>query len=151
MGQLLLPIFPADTRMITSSLGVRTQEGTVFYLLSGMPIYSHPAVDLNKFRYFSSQLILQGLCRNTDIARVFHVSTESVKRYKKLLSEHGEQYFFREELRKGKSHKLLPDVLERIQEKLDKGQSNSSIATAEGVTEGAIRYALSKGYLKKKV
>lgn len=151
MGQLLLPLFPADTKMITPVLGVRKQDGTIYYLLSGMPIYSHLEGELNKFRYITSQMLIQGLCKNIDIARAFHVSTQSVKRYKKILSEQGEDPFFRKDLRKGKSHKLLPDVLQRIQEKLNKGQSNYSIAKEESISEGSIRYALSKGYLKKKV
>ena len=147
---MLLPIFPDDTEMITPVLGVRRQNQVVHYLLSGMPIYSHGEYELNKFRFISSHLVLQGLCKNCDIARVFHVSADSVRRNKKLLSEQGEEAFFREDLRKGKSHKLLPDVLERIQSKLDQGQSNYSIAKEEGISEGSIRYALSKGRLKKK-
>jgi hypothetical protein len=150
MGQLLLPLFPEDTEMITPVLGVRKQDQEVHYLLSGMPIYTHGEHELNKFRYISSHLILQGLCKNCDIARVFHVSADSVRRNKKLLSEQGEEAFFRKDLRRGKSHKLLPDVLERIQAKLDQGQSNYSIAKEEGLSEGSIRYALSKGRLKKK-
>jgi hypothetical protein len=151
MGQLLLPLFPIDTEMLTPVLGVRKQNQEVYYLLSGLPIYSHGEYELHKFRYITSQLLLQGLCKNVDISRVFHVSTDSVKRYKKLLLEQGESVFFKEELRKGKSHKLLPDVLERIQKKLDNGQSNYSIAKEESISEGSIRYAIKKGYLKKKV
>ena len=150
MGQLLLPLFPDDTKMITPVLGVRKQGDTVYYLLSGMPIHSHLESDLNKFRYVTSDLILQGLCRNCDIARAFNISPQTVKRYKKILSEQGEEAFFREDLRRGRSHKLLPDVLKRIQAKLDKGQSNNSIAKEENISEGSIRYAIGKGSLKKK-
>jgi hypothetical protein len=150
MGQLLLPLFSADAKMITSVLGVHKRGDEVYYLLSGMPIYSHFEYERNKFHYITSHLILQGLCKNKDIVRTFHVSSQSVQRYKKILSEQGEEYFFRPDLRKGKSHKLLPDVLERIQGKLDQGKSNYSIAKDEGISEGSIRYALGKGYLKKK-
>lgn len=119
-------------------------------MLSGMPIFSHEEGDLNRFRYITSNLILQGLCKNRDIVKTFHVSSQSVHRYKKILSEQGEAPFFSEDGRKGRSHKLLPAVLERIQAKLDKGQSNYSIAKEEGISEGSIRYAIGKGYLKKK-
>lgn len=136
--------------MITPSLGVRKQDGTVYYLHSGMPIFSHEEYELNKFRYITSNLILQGLCRNCDIARVFHVSTDSVRRYKKILDTEGEEPFFRQDLRQGKSHKLLPDVLQRIQDKLDTGQSVYSIAKEEGISEGSIRYTINQGKLKKK-
>ncbi len=74
-------------------------------------------------------LILQGLCNNQDIVDTFHVSTDSVRRWKKKLSEEGDGAFFKEESRHGRSHKLLPTVLDRIQGKLDQGRSSCSIAS----------------------
>lgn len=135
--------------MITLTLGVREYDGTVFYLHSGVPIFSHLSGDLTKFRYITSNLILQGLCNNQDIADTFYVSTDSVRRWKKKLSEEGDVAFFKEESRHGRSHKLLPPVLERIQGKLDQGQSSYSIAKEEGISEGSIRYAINLGRLKK--
>jgi len=149
MGQLLLPIFPGDTKMITPTLGVREVKGTVYYLHSGMPIYSHESGELHKFRYITSNLLMQGLCRNVDIEKTFHVSTDSVRRWKKRLIEQGEEAFFKPENRHGRSHKLLPDVLGRIQTKLDEGRSAYSIAKEEGLSEGSIRYAINMGRLKK--
>ena len=149
MGQLLLPIFPRDTKMITPVLGVRNHEGTVFYLLSGMPINSHLDGDFNKFRYVTSNFILLGLCSNQNIADVFHVSIDSVARWKKKLFEQGDTAFFNEEMRHGRSHKLLPDVLARIQIKLAEGLSATSVAKSENISEGSIRYAISMGRLKK--
>lgn len=104
--------------MITTTLGVREYDGTVYYLHSGMPIFSHESADLTKFRYITPNLILQGLCNNQDIADTFHVSTDSVRRWKKKLSEEGDVAFFKEESRHGRSHELLPQVLDRIQLKL---------------------------------
>lgn len=150
MGQLLIPIFPHDTRMITPTLGVREYNGTVFYLHCGVPVNSHEVNDMNKFRYVTSNLILQGLCSNQDIVNAFHVSTDSVRRWKKKLSEEGEAAFFKEESRHGRSYKLLPDVLLRIQTKLDEGRSAYSIAKEEGISEGSIRYAIGLGRLKKR-
>lgn len=149
MTQLLIPLFPQDTKMIAPHLGVREQDGTVYYLLSGMPIYSHEKEELHKFRFITSNLILQGLCKHVDIVRTFHVSTDSVRRWKKRLEQEGEEAFFSEEKRHGRSYKLVPEVLERIQRKLDKGQSSYSIAKEENISEGSIRYAIGKGRLKK--
>lgn len=136
--------------MITMTLGVRERAGSVYYLHSGVPIFSHEANDLTMFRYITSNLILQGLCNNQDIADTFHVSTDSVRRWKKKLSEEGEGAFFKEESRHGRSYKLLPNVLDRIQGKMDEGRSPNSIAKGEGISEGSIRYAISLGRLKKK-
>ena len=149
MGQLLLPIFPFGTRMITLTLGVQEHDGSVYYLHSGVPIFSHLSGDLTKFRWVTSNLILQGLCDNCDICETFHVSTDSVRRWKKKLSEEGDSAFFKEESRQGRSHKLLPHVLDRIQGKLDQGQSAYSIAKEEKISEGSIRYAVGLGRLKK--
>lgn len=135
--------------MITLTLGVREINGTVFYLHSGVPIFSHLSGEMHMFRYITSNLILQGLCSNQDIVDAFHVSTDSVSRWKKKLSEQGEKAFFMEETRHGRSHKLLPDVLDRIQVKLDDGKSAYSIAKVEGISEGSIRYAFKHGRLKK--
>lgn len=150
MTQILLPLFPEEIELITPSLGVCKQEDLVVYFHSGMPIYSHQPEELNKFRFITSNFVLQGLCRGTDIQRVFHVSSDSIRRWKKRLSEEGEEVFFQKEQRQRRSHKLTPEVLTRIQEKLDKGQSVNSIAKEECLSEGSIRYAIKQGRLKKR-
>jgi len=94
MTQLLLPLFPLATRLLTPYIGVKEQEGFVHYLLNGLPIYSHSTTDYLRFRYITSHLALQGLCKNQDIVDLFHVSADSVRRWKKKLSEEGESAFF---------------------------------------------------------
>lgn len=137
--------------MITPSLGVGKEDGLVVYFHSGMPIYSHKPEELHKFRFITSNFVIQGLCKGTDIQRTFHVSTDSVRRWKKLLSEQGEEVFFQKEKRQRRSHKLTPEVLSRIQSKLDLGQSVNSIAKQEGISEGSIRYAIKQERLKKRL
>jgi transposase len=150
MNQLLLPLFPTDTQLLTPNIGVREYEGFVHYLLNGLPIYSHSKTDHLRFRYITSHLQLQGLCKNQDVVDLFHVSHDSVRRWKKKLSEEGESAFFGvPEGRHGHSWKLLPDVKERIQSELDKGKSAYSIAKKEGISEGSIRYWIKQGQLKK--
>lgn len=136
--------------MINMTLGVLEQSESVFYLLSGMPIASHSTEDLTKFRYVTSSLILQGLCKNKEIVDAFHVSSDSVRRWKKLLDQEGEAAFFKPEARHGRPHKLLAGVLERIQVQMDKGCSVNGIAKQEGLSEGSLRYAIKHGRLKKK-
>jgi transposase len=150
MSQLLLPLFPIETELLTPYLGVREQQGDVHYLLNGLPIYSHSKSDHLRFRYITSHLLLQGLCKNQDIVDLFHVSHDSVRRWKKKLSEEGESAFFGvEKGRHGHSSKLFPDVLERIQTEMNTGKSVYSIAQKEGISEGSIRYWIKQGGLKK--
>ncbi len=150
MAQLLLPIFPHNTEFLTPNLGVFQKNSSVFYLFSGVPIFSHGIDDLNRFRYTTSHLLINGLCQNVDIVRVFHVSVDSVRRWKKKLSEHGEAAFFSPVISHSSTHKLLPDVLVRIQQKLNEGKSVNSIAKKENISEGSIRYGFKQGWLKKK-
>ena len=148
--QMILPIFPVGTEMISDNLGVGRKDGLVIYLHGGLPIYSHLETDHRGFRFITSKFILQGLCRKIDISTAFHVSYDSVKRYVRRLEKCGDTGFFTDDNRNGGSrYKLLPAVIERMQKALDKGISNSEIARMENVTEGAIRYALRNGVLKK--
>ena len=91
--QLLVPIFPPDTKMINEIMGVQERDGIVYYLISGMPIYSHSPEDIQAFRYFTSNLIHQGLCQNVEIERAFGVSEDSVRRALRKFKTQGEAGF----------------------------------------------------------
>jgi len=148
--QLLLPIFPADTLLINSNLGVYEREGIVQYLVNGLPVYAHAKDNNDAFRFITSNFIHNGICRKVDIERAFGVSEDSVSRAYKKYVEKGEAGFFGVDARYGRPHKLVGGRRERIQSKLDKGQSGYSIAKEEGVAESSIRYGIKQGYLKKR-
>jgi hypothetical protein len=117
--------------------------------VNGLPVYAHSNDDLEGFRFITSNFIHQKLCRKTEVQKCFHVSPDSVQRaYNKFITE-GEKGFFGKDNRKGVAHKLGVKM-ERIQNKLDKGRSQLSIAREEGISEGSIRYSIRQGYLKKK-
>ena len=147
--QLLLPIFPRDTKMISKCLGVYEKNSIVQYIANGLPIYSHGSEDLQSFRFITSNFINQGLCKSSEVSRCFCIPIDSVKRYLTKLRTEGESAFFSEEKRKGYCHKIRGSVLDKIQKKLDKGQSVNSIAKEEDLSEGSIRYSIKQGYLKK--
>ena len=147
--QLLLPIFPAEIKLINPVLGVFAKDGIVNYLHSGVPIYSHAETDIKQFRFITSKFILEGLCARREISDCFGVAYESVKRYASRLSTDGHKFFFSNDDRQGSCYKLLPAVIARMQKYLDAGKSNSEIARLENVTEGAVRYAIKTEKLKK--
>jgi len=149
--QLKIPYFPKAATMISDCVGVYEKDGLVQYIVNGLPVYAHGKADLNHFRYFTSNLIHQGLCRKVDIQRSFHVSEDSVYRYYKKFKEKGEAGFFGADQRSCHAHKIVGARKERIQKKLDTGQSVNSIAAQEGVRESAIRYHINQGSLKKKL
>ena len=135
--------------MVSSTVGVYQIDDLVQYIVNGLPVFSHGKEDLQAFRYITSNLIHQGLCKGTEIERCFGVSPDSVVRSLKKYRAQGEQAFFSSENRHGHSHKIRGEVLAGIQKKLDKGQSNNSIAKELKISEGSIRYAIQQGYLKK--
>lgn len=137
--------------MISLSLGVVERDGLVQYIANGLPVYSHDKDNLAVFRSVTSNFIEQGLCRASEVARCFGIPEDSVRKQLARFREGGEQAFFGENRSENKCHKLRGELAKRVQRKLDKGQSNNSIANEEGISEGAIRYAISTGKLKKKV
>lgn len=147
--QLKLPIFPKDAKLISPSVGVCERDGLVQYIVNGLPVYAHSADDYRAFRFITSNFIAQGLCRKVDVQRAFCVSEDSVWRYYNKFKKEGAEGFFGADARKGRPYKIVGEKRQRIQMKLDKGQSINSIAKEEKVRESAIRYQIKMGYLKK--
>jgi transposase len=147
--QLKLPIFPVETKLFNSSFGVFSHEGTVYYLHCGQPVGMHEEEDLNSFRHKIATFIELGLCTRSEAVKTLHVSPDSIRRCCKQYRENGEATFFAPDKRKGKSHKMLPKVIERVQAQLNEDKSVNSIAKQEGVRESTIRYCIATGKLKK--
>lgn len=136
--------------MISDYVGVYEKDSLVQYIVNGLPVYAHASEDMNSFRFITSNLIHQGLCRKVDIQNCFGVSEDSIYRYYNKFKEQGADAFFGVDNRLGgKAHKILGEKRMRMQHKLDKGQSVNSIAKEEGVRESAIRYQIKIGNLKK--
>ncbi len=87
MIQTLLPYFPEDATLINQYLGVQKKEYTVYYFNGMMPIFSHDKDDNDSFRLITSQLVVNGNCKQMDIVRCFGVSKISVKRWVKKYRE----------------------------------------------------------------
>jgi DNA-binding NarL/FixJ family response regulator len=149
--QLKLPLFPIETKLFNASFGVFSKDGMVFYLHCGQPVGMHEEEDHNAFRNKIAGFVELGLCTQSEVVKTLHVSMDSVRRSCKQYREHGEAAFFAPDRRKGSSHKMLPQVLRRIQAQLNEGKSVNSIAKQEGVREGTIRYSIQTGKLKKKI
>jgi hypothetical protein len=80
------------------------------------------------------------------------VSSDSVARSVKLYRQKGDAGFYEQDGKYGKSGrtpKIIGEKRQRIQHKLNLGQSVNSIAKQEGLRESAIRAAIGRGDLKK--
>ena len=148
--QMQLPIFPSSTKLINSSVGIFEKDDFVYYLHNGSPIHCHVKNDLNSYRYITAELVVTGLCKPIEIARAIGVSSRNIQRYAKSLREKGANWFFNREEKRGRAHKLTDEVLKDAQKMIDDFYSINDVARLLGVTEGALRYHIKKGNIKKK-
>lgn len=145
-----LPIFPQTTKLINSNVGIFERDDFVYYLHNGSPIYCHEKNDLNSYRYILANLVVTGLCSPIDLARALGVSNRNIQRYAKTLREKGTDWFFKKEEKRGDAYKLTDEKLAEAQKLISKFYSVVDVARLLGVTEGALRYHIKKGTIKKK-
>jgi len=148
--QMQLPIFPTNTKLINYHVGVFEKDDFVYYLHNGSPIFCHHKDDMNNYRFITGNLVNTGLCTPIEIARALGVSNRNIQRYAKTLREKGSDWFFNRPDNRGTCYKVTGDVLSRAQEMIDDFYSVSDVAKLLGVTEGALRYHIKKGTIKKK-
>src|SRR5258708_19857705 len=96
MPQMQLPIFPEGFTPITNSIGFPNRDGKVAYFYGHLPVFQHDTRDVQSFRLFTGQLIVQGTVSQTEIVKAFGVPLITVKRYVKVLREEGSKGFFAE-------------------------------------------------------
>ena len=81
MPQLTLPVFPEESTPINLMLAVEKRDGTVYYFHGLLPVFHHAEDDIQSFRMFISQLIVQGSCKQVEIIRAFGVPPISVLKF----------------------------------------------------------------------
>ena len=94
MPQLSFPFFPEEMEYINSNIGFQKNNMTVFYFNGCMPVYQHPESDIQSFRFFTSQIVINGNAKQSEIVKAFGVSPISVKRWVKKYRDFGAQAFF---------------------------------------------------------
>jgi len=146
MPQAILPIFPAEATPINPLVSFEKRDGQVYYFHGCMPVFSHGEKDLRSFRMFTSQLVVNGNCKQAEIVRAFGISAISVKRYIKKYRKGGTAAFF-EKHRKRKPRVLTPEALQRAQEMLSQGQSRSEVAKALELKSDTLYKAVCSGRL----
>src|SRR5439155_5715838 len=141
MPQLQLPIFPEGTTLITPEIGFECREGKVTYVHGHLPVFQHAQEDVAAFRYFTSQLVVNGSVGQADIVRAFHVPKVTVKRYVKRFREGSGKDFFAPRRRRSASV-LKDEVKQQAQALLDEGQSVAEVAQAVQVLPNTLHKAI---------
>ena len=87
--QMQLPFFPTNTKLINDTLGFREQDGTVYYLHNGNPIFCHSKDDLNGYRFQLANVVVNKLCTIGELSSALGIGRKNIERYVKA-------YVFRE-------------------------------------------------------
>jgi transposase len=94
----------------------------------------------------TSQLIDMGAARQVDVVNAFGVPLPTVKRYLKLLRDHGSKAFFTEPKRR--SAPVLKGEARQIAERvIEEGGSVPEAAQASGVKANTLHKAIRAGHL----
>lgn len=98
---------------------------------------------------FTAQLICQTGCKQSDIIRVFGVSSSSVKRGVKKYQAEGPQAFFAPRAARIGGTVLNPQLKAKAQEWLNLGQARQEVAKRLGVKYDTLRKAINQGRLSE--
>ena len=148
MVQQLLPLFPSEVTLITPEIGFQEKAGKIYYFNGQMPLFIHDVDDLQAFRVYTSQLVINGTARQVDIVRAFGVSSISVKRSVKKYRQQGIGGFYKERNTRS-AHVLTAEVLSRVQELLNSGKVASVIARQLDLKTDTINKAIRDGRLQR--
>jgi hypothetical protein len=94
MPQTRLPFFPEEITLINQHIGFQKKDKIVWYFNGMMPVFQHSECDYQSFRLFTSQLVVNGNCKQSEIVKAFNISSVSVKRWVKKYREQGSKSFF---------------------------------------------------------
>ena len=151
MPQMILPIFPAEATPINERLAFFKKDGMVYYLQGSMPVFSHAENDKASFRLFTSQLYINGNCKQREIVEAFGVTPISVKRSVKKLTEEGPEAFFKKRRKGNKAVRpgvMTAQVVRDAVALLEEGMSAWEAAKALGIRADTLRKAISSGRVK---
>lgn len=150
MPQTLLPIFPAEATPINNVVSFANREGVVYYFHGCQPVFSHGEHDLKSFRMFTSQLAVNGTCKQVEIVRAFGISAISMKRYVKKYRQGGAAAFYGQR-RKPQPRVLTAEVMRQAQELFEQGESRSAVAQSLGLKTDTLSKAVRAGRLMEPV
>ena len=147
MPQVQLPLFPVGTTGITPELAFERRAEEVVYFNGHLPVFTHAVQDLASFRFFTTQLIVNGTATQGQIVKAFGVPLTTVKRYCRQYRKKGASAFFQPPARRH-GHRLTPERLAQAQALLDEGQSVPVISAQLSILSSTLHKALDGGRLK---
>lgn len=148
MPQLQLPVFPVGATAINGELAFERRDDQVVYFNGHLPVFTHSTQDVASFRFYTTQLIVNGTASQGEIVKAFGVPLTTVKRCCRLYRERGARGFFKPPARR-QGHRLTPEMLVAAQALLDEGKTVPTISAQLGILASTLHKAIDDGRLKQ--
>ena len=148
MSEQLLPLFLDGENSINSRVSYNhSDDGNVYYFIYCAPIGFHRHNDRRGFNITTSQLIMNGHCKNCEIVRSFGVSEISVKRNLKKLRTNGIDGFYKPRNTRKGGTVLTPEILSEAQQLLNEGHTRNETAEELSLKVNTLSKAIQSGKL----
>ena len=148
--QTRLPLVPPQAREINDTLCVIDAGERIGYFAAGVPIFSHAADDPIGARVAAAQILTLGLAKQSELAASLGVDRTTLWRQRQRFESEGIGGLVDEKRGPKGPHKLTEQVLREAQGLLEQGLSRRATAASLGLSEGAIRNAIRKGWLTQR-
>jgi transposase len=135
------------TTAITPELAFERREEQVVYFNGHLPVFTHTTQDIASFRFFTTQLIVNGTASQGEIVKAFGVPLTTVKRCCRLYRERGAGAFFKPPARR-QGHRLTSEKLTEAQALLEEGKTVPEISALLGILASTLHKAIDDGRLK---
>ncbi|MEK7996324.1 MAG: helix-turn-helix domain-containing protein [Planctomycetota bacterium] len=147
MPQTQLPLFPVGTTAINSELAFARRDDQVVYFNGHLPVFTHRSDDLASFRFYTTQLIVNGTASQGEIVKAFGVPITTVKRCCRQYREKGAAAFFKPPARR-RGHRLTPERLAEAQRLFDQGLRVPQVSAQLNILPSTLHKALDQGRLQ---
>jgi len=117
----------------------------IYYFNGCMPIFTHAEGDEASFRMITSQMYVNGICKQREIVEAFGVTAIRVKRDVKKYKEGGPAAFFQKKKVERKPRVMTKEVLAKAQEMLAEGWERSEVAKELGIKTDTLYRAIKTG------
>ena len=149
MPQKMFPFFPEGVVHLSANLAVKKEGSRIVYFNGMMPVFTHDEADAQSFQMIIAQFCVNGNVKQMDVSRELGITPISIKRWVKKYRQGNVAGFYAPRKTRGPVV-LVPDVLEKAQQKLDEGLSLQEISAELKVKKDTLRKAIKTGKLKKK-
>jgi transposase len=147
--QSRLPLHPTGALQINDTVCFLDDSQSVAYFAAGVPLFTHACSDVVGRRVATAQIVALGLATPTELSAGLGVGRTTLYRQQERLQTRGVAGLTDEKSGPKGPHKLTGQLLSQAQSLLDEGKSNRAVAEQIGVTEGAIRHAVRRGWLRE--